>query len=122
MAERQTVEQLCQARCVPCEGGVPRLTESEAREQLQALPAWELASGPDRIRRSWRVRHFRAAMEFFNAITELAESQGHHPDLHLVGYRNVTVEIWTHAIGGLSVNDFILAAQIDSLPVRTSSV
>jgi 4a-hydroxytetrahydrobiopterin dehydratase len=68
------------------------------------------------------VRHFRAAMEFFNAITELAESQGHHPDLHLVGYRNVTVEIWTHAIGGLSVNDFILAAQIDSLPVRTSTV
>jgi 4a-hydroxytetrahydrobiopterin dehydratase len=59
-------------------------------------------------------------MEFFNAITELAEAQAHHPDLHLAGYRNVTVEIWTHAIQGLSLNDFILAAQIDRLPVRTA--
>ena len=120
MAERQSAEQLCQARCVPCEGGVPRMTEQEAREQLQALPGWELAAGPDRIRRSWRVRHFRAGMEFFNAIAELAEAQAHHPDLHLAGYRNVTVEIWTHAIQGLSLNDFILAAQIDRLPVRTA--
>ena len=113
-----TVQQLCTARCVPCEGGVPRLTPQHAAEQLQVLECWELLSGPDRIRKSWVVKHFRAGMEFFNAVAELAEAEGHHPDLHLVGYRNISVEIWTHAIGGLSLNDFILAARIDQLPIR----
>jgi len=76
MSERQTAEQLCQARCVPCEGGVPRLTEPEAHEQLLALPEWELASGPDRIRRSWRVRHFRAAMEFSMRLRSWLKHRG----------------------------------------------
>ena len=58
-----------------------------------------------------------AAMDFFNKVAALAEEEGHHPDLHLVGYRNVAIEIWTHAIGGLSENDFILAAKIDALPI-----
>jgi 4a-hydroxytetrahydrobiopterin dehydratase len=57
-------------------------------------------------------------MEFFNAVADLAEEEGHHPDLHLEGYRNVWIEIYTHAIGGLSENDFILAAKIDELPIR----
>jgi 4a-hydroxytetrahydrobiopterin dehydratase len=55
---------------------------------------------------------------FFNRIAEVAEEDGHHPDLHVEGYRNVSVELWTHAIGGLSENDFILAAKIDQLPVE----
>ena len=59
-----------------------------------------------------------AAMEFFKQVTALAEDEGHHPDLHLVGYRNVTIDIWTHAIDGLSLNDFILAAKIDQLPIE----
>ena len=59
-----------------------------------------------------------AGLRFFQAVAEVAEAEGHHPDLHLVGYRNVAIEIWTHAIGGLSVNDFILAAKIDGLPVE----
>jgi 4a-hydroxytetrahydrobiopterin dehydratase len=54
-------------------------------------------------------------MQFFHLVAELAEAENHHPDLHLEGYRNVTIEIWTHAIGGLSENDFILAAKIDEL-------
>ena len=57
-------------------------------------------------------------MKFFNAVAEIAEEDGHHPDLHIVGYRNVSIEIWTHAIGGLSENDFILAAKIDQLPIE----
>ena len=57
-------------------------------------------------------------MKFFNAVAEIAEADGHHPDLHIVGYRNVSIEIWTHAIGGLSENDFILAAKIDQLPIE----
>ena len=66
----------------------------------------------------WRVQNFVAAMEFLNLVGDLAEREGHHPDLHLTGYRNVTIELTTHAIAGLSENDFILAAKIDELPVR----
>ena len=57
-------------------------------------------------------------LDFFRRITDIAEAQDHHPDLHLVGYRNVTIEIWTHAVGGLTENDFILAARINQLPVE----
>lgn len=114
--------ELCSTRCVPCEGGVPRMTNEEATEQLKVLPGWELLSGPDRIRRTWVVRNFLAGMRFFEKVSEIAESEGHHPDLHLVGYRNVSIEIWTHAINGLSLNDFILAARIDELPIELKSV
>lgn len=62
-----------------------------------------------------------AGMRFFNKVAEIAEAEGHHPDLHIAGYRNVTIEIWTHAIDGLSENDFILAAKIDELPVELKS-
>ncbi len=91
---------------------------AEAAAQLAELQGWELLSEPDRLRKSWTVDNFLAAIEFFKRIAELAESEAHHPDLHLVRYRTVSVEIWTHAINGLSLNDFILAAKIDALPVR----
>lgn len=110
--------ELCSTRCVPCEGGVPKLTHEEATAQLKEVPGWELLSGPDRIRKSWVVRNFLAGMRFFEKVTEVAEAEGHHPDLHLVGYRTVSFEIWTHAINGLSLNDFILAARIDALPIE----
>ena len=71
-----------------------------------------------RIRKDWKVKNFMAGIEFFNRCAELAEADGHHPDLHIEGYRNVSVELWTHAIGGLSENDFILAAKIDELPIE----
>ena len=64
-------------------------------------------------------KDFMAGIEFFNRVAELAEAEGHHPDLHLEGYRHVWIELWTHAIGGLSENDFILAAKIDQIPVLT---
>ena len=114
----KTRTELCLARCVPCEGGVPKMTVGESTAQLRELSGWELLSGPDRIRKSWIVRNFRAGMKFFESVTEVAEAEGHHPDLHLVGYRNVSLEIWTHAINGLSLNDFILAARIDELPIE----
>lgn len=104
--------------CQPCEGGIPRMSRDEILLQLPALPEWEYATGPDRIRRSWIMRDFGAAIEFINLIAALAEAEAHHPDLHLIGYRHIRVEIWTHAIQGLSVNDFVLASKIDGLPVR----
>ena len=95
---------------------MPKLTPEEANELLKAVPGWTtLARDGQRIRRAWTVKNFMAAIEFFNKLAELAEHEGHHPDLHLEGYRNVAIELWTHAIGGLSENDFILAAKIDHI-------
>jgi 4a-hydroxytetrahydrobiopterin dehydratase len=118
MPEVSSAEQLCSVKCVPCEGGIPKMTVDEAATQLQQLEGWTLLSGPDRIRKEWRVKNFMAGMDFFNAVAALAEDEGHHPDLHIQGYRNVAIEIWTHAVEGLSHNDFILAAKIDRLPVQ----
>jgi 4a-hydroxytetrahydrobiopterin dehydratase len=104
-------------KCRPCEGGVPPLSPAEIAEMLKQVPEWRLTADGQRIRREWRVKDFLTALDFFNRIGEIAEAEDHHPDLHLVGYRNVAVELWTHAIGGLSENDFILAAKIDRLRV-----
>ncbi len=114
-------EQLTRKKCVPCEGGVPRVEKEEAARLLDGLTGWALTDDAIRIRKSWRVKNFMAGIDFFNKIAALAEDEGHHPDLHLVGYRDVTIELWTHAIGGLSENDFILAAKIDQIPVSVKS-
>jgi 4a-hydroxytetrahydrobiopterin dehydratase len=113
-----TVENLRHKKCVPCEGGVPPVSRADAQRLLADLPGWQLTDDGQRIRREWVAKHFAAAIEFFNRIAALAEEEGHHPDLHLVGYRHVTVALSTHAIGGLSENDFILASKIDQLPVQ----
>jgi 4a-hydroxytetrahydrobiopterin dehydratase len=111
-----TAEALTRKKCAPCEGGVPALTETDVDELIKATPAWHVVRDGQRIRREWKAKNFLAAIDFFNKVATLAEDEGHHPDLHLEGYRNVAVEIWTHAIGGLSENDFILAAKIDEIP------
>lgn len=116
--ETQSTEQLTRKKCVPCEGGVPKYSLAESQDQLQLLSGWRLTHEGQRIRKDWVVKNFMAGMKFFNECAELAEADGHHPDLHIEGYRNVSVELWTHAIGGLSENDFILAAKIDKLPVE----
>lgn len=112
-----TTQDLVARRCQACEGGVPPLTAEQVRDYLRAVPAWVPTEDGRRIRREWRVKDFVTALDFFNRIAAVAEADDHHPDLHLVGYRNVAVELWTHALGGLSENDFILAAKIDQLPV-----
>lgn len=116
--EPQTAEQLTSKRCAACEGGVEKLLAAEAEEQLRALPGWRLTHDDKRIQKDWEVKNFRAGIDFFNRVAELAEREGHHPDLHLEGYRHVSIVLWTHAIGGLSESDFILAAKIDQLPVK----
>ena len=116
--EVQVKEQLVGKKCKPCEGGVEPCSLAEARNQLDHLAGWYLTHDGQRIRKDWTAKHFMAAMKFFNQVAELAEEDGHHPDLHLEGYRNVSIELWTHAIGGLSENDFILAAKIDQVPIE----
>lgn len=115
--EIQSSEQLASKKCKPCEGGVEPCTLVEANNQLSKIPGWYLTHEAQRIRKDWTVTNFLAGIAFFNKVTEVAELDNHHPDLHIEGYRNVSIEIWTHAIGGLSENDFILAAKIDQLPV-----
>src|SRR5262249_47505843 len=110
--------ELTRKNCRPCEGGVPPLTPEQVRDHLAAVPDWKLTADGKRLRREWRVKDFSAGLEFFNRVGQLAEAEDHPPDLHLTGYRNVAIELWTHAVGGLSENDFILAAKIDTLPVE----
>lgn len=114
----QTSEQLIQKKCKPCEGGVDPMTTEECQEQLTKLEGWQLTDDGKRIVKHWVVKNFMAGMNFFNKVAEIAEDDGHHPDIHLAQYRNVSIELWTHAIGGLSENDFIVAAKIDELPIE----
>ncbi|MGY8767236.1 MAG: 4a-hydroxytetrahydrobiopterin dehydratase [Pirellulales bacterium] len=108
---------LRQMKCKPCEGGVEPCTLDEATHQAVKLQGWVLTHNGQRIRKQWVVQNFMAAIDFFNQVAQVAEEDGHHPDLHVSGYRNVSIELWTHAIGGLSENDFILAAKIDAIPI-----
>jgi 4a-hydroxytetrahydrobiopterin dehydratase len=115
--QSRTAEQLTHQKCKPCEGGVEPVSLDQAREQMTQLPGWKLAADGKSIRKQWTAKHFMAGMNFFHRVADLAEAEGHHPDLHLTGYRQVAIELTTHAIGGLSENDFILAAKIDELPI-----
>ncbi len=112
-----SLEQLVASRCRPCAAGATPYTPQDARRQLQVLDGWQLTAHDRRISKSWTVKHFMAGLEFFQRVAELAEADAHHPDLHLEGYRALTIELTTHAIGGLSENDFILAAKIDRLEI-----
>ncbi|WP_165234158.1 4a-hydroxytetrahydrobiopterin dehydratase [Aquisphaera insulae] len=109
--------ELVQKRCRPCEGGVPPVSAEEAVEQVGRLPGWVLSADGRSIRRDWVAKNFSAGIAFFDRVAVLAEEEGHHPDLHLEGYRKVAVVLTTHAIGGLSENDFILAAKINQVPI-----
>jgi 4a-hydroxytetrahydrobiopterin dehydratase len=110
-----TTEALRAKKCVPCEGGVPVIGPQQAQQYLRAIPAWTLAEDGKRIWRTVKCKHFVEAVGRLNQIAELAEQEQHHPDLHLTGYRQLRIELTTHAIGGLSENDFIVAAKIDPM-------
>ena len=100
-------------RCVPCEGGESPLPMDEVREYLLAIPAWSLENA--RLHRRFTLKNFRKALAWINRVGMLAEEQGHHPDFHLTSWNKVELELWTHAAGGLTVNDFVLARKIDDL-------
>lgn len=106
---------LAQKKCVPCAGGVPPLTKAQAENYLRETPGWEIREGDKKIGREFKFKNFKMAMTFVGKVAKLAEAEGHHPDFH-VFYNRVVLESWTHAIGGLAENDFILAAKINNLP------
>jgi len=103
--------------CAPCEKGTAAFTPEKAKEALRSLHGWDLLDGHEKIHKRHRFKDFKEAMRFVNAMADLAEAEGHHPDF-AVHYATVDVTLWTHAVGGLSENDFILAAKLDRLEAR----
>ena len=112
---------LTKKHCVPCEGGTPPLSEEKENEMLKQVQhdkdgsGWLLfRDGTHRLARQFKFKNFREAMGFVNKVAEIAEDEGHHPDIKIV-YNKVSLELFTHAVGGLSENDFIMAAKINSI-------
>lgn len=105
-------ESLASKHCVPCHGGVPRLTAEEIEPLLAQLEGWQVVEG-HHLSKGYEFRNFADALAFVNRVGGVAESEGHHPDIEF-GWGYARVRIYTHAIDGLSESDFILAARIDA--------
>jgi len=106
------MEDLARRKCRPCEGGMPAYTADQAREQLKALKGWTLEDG--KLVKLFPFGNYYQTMAFVNALAWVSHREDHHPDLE-VGYNRCRVTYWTHAVGGLSENDFICAAKCDAL-------
>ncbi|GJM45404.1 MAG: putative pterin-4-alpha-carbinolamine dehydratase [Gemmatimonadota bacterium] len=104
---------LAQRTCIPCEGGVPPMKPDEIQEYVPLVPGWSVIENHHLVR-TFEFPDFLQALAATNRVGQLAEEQGHHPDLHL-GWGSLAVEIWTHKIDGLTESDFILAAKIDEI-------
>ena len=112
-----TTAELASKTCVPCRGGVPKLQGDELVKLSKQVPEWTIEH-EHHLRRLYAFPDFRTALEFVNAVGELAEQQGHHPDI-LLSWGKVEITIWTHKIDGLTESDFILAAKIEQLPRKS---
>jgi len=107
---------LATQRCEPCTKDTPPFSRQEAQRMLTNIKGWRLTENGKTLEQEFIMKDFVAARDLINEITPVAEAEDHHPDLHLTGYRKLRIVLSTHAIGGLSKNDFILAAKIDDLP------
>ena len=107
---------LTKLRCVACEGGEPPLRPEEIEALKPQVPDWEVTTvdGHPSLGKTFRFKDFLESIDFVNQVKDVAEAEGHHPDL-FIHWNTVRVENWTHATGGLHQNDFILAAKIDTL-------
>ncbi len=104
---------LAEKSCVPCRGGVPPLKGSALNELRREVPDWEVVN-EHHLKRTFKFPDFMQALAFVNKVGEVAEKEGHHPDI-LLGWGKAEVTTWTHAVDGLTESDFILAAKIDRL-------
>lgn len=104
---------LASKTCVPCRGGVPPLKGQELEKLHQEVPNWQV-SDEHHLTREFKFPDFRTALDFTNKVGEVAEQQGHHPDI-LLKWGSVGITLWTHKIDGLTESDFIMAAKIDTL-------
>jgi len=115
----ETPQELSQKKCVPCEGGTKPLNRVMVEGYLSQLPGWEKVEGKEEIAKTFAFKNFYETMAFVNAVAFIANREDHHPDLE-VSYKTCKVRYTTHAIKGLSENDFICAAKIYQL-LKTSS-
>jgi 4a-hydroxytetrahydrobiopterin dehydratase len=106
-------EQLADKKCVPCRGGVPPLKGNELKRLHANVPEWTVTN-EHHLHREFRFPDFKQALAFVNRVGEVAEEQGHHPDI-LLAWGKAGVTLWTHKIDGLTESDFIMAAKIDRL-------
>lgn len=106
--------ELAEKKCVPCQGGMSALNRDAAEGYLARVPQWQLASDGHSISRTWKWRNFAEALAFVNRVAELCDAEGHHADIRF-GWGYATVEFYTHKIGGLHENDFIMAAKVDKI-------
>jgi len=104
--------ELHEKKCVSCETGGAPMLDSEAGKYLEKIPGWKLNG--KKIEREYVFRDFVEAMKFVNKVADLAESEGHHPDFQ-IHWNKVLLELWTHSMGGLSENDFIVASKINNI-------
>lgn len=104
---------LTKGHCVPCEGGTKPLAPSEFDVYLPQLPKWTVSKDATSIQREFIFDDFQHALAAVNTVAQIAEKEGHHPDMNLFDWKHVSFTLSTHAIGGLSINDFVLAAKID---------
>lgn len=103
--------------CVPCKGGIPPLSDTDEDKYLIDVPSWTLLrEGMHKIKREFIFKGFKGAMSFVNKVAEIANAEGHHPDIYIF-YNKVQLELYTHAVHGLLENDFIVAAKIDRIGV-----
>lgn len=107
-------ENLKDQSCVPCRGGVPPFSKEQAQALLKEVPEWRLEEDGGKIVREFKFKDFKGAMVFVNQVAEVAEKEGHHPDIS-IHWNRVRLELYTHKIGGLHENDFVMAAKIDAL-------
>ncbi|MEN9582927.1 MAG: hypothetical protein RL641_881 [Candidatus Parcubacteria bacterium] len=106
---------LTQKKCQACEGGVAPLTKEEALSYMGEVSSWTLSDDAKKISREFKFKDFVKAMNFVESVADIAEMEGHHPDIH-ISYNKVLLELYTHSIKGLSENDFIVAAKVDQIP------
>ena len=106
-------DDLLQKRCVPCEGGAEPLSKEESFKLMGQVSGWNLRDDYKMIFKEYKFKNFVAAIDFVRKVADVAEMEDHHPDIHIY-YSKVILELWTHAIGGLSENDFIVAAKVDA--------
>jgi len=109
------VSDLASKKCVPCEGGDPPLARDKVEELINKVDGWNLTEdGVLKIKKDFKFTDFAKTLEFVNKVGEIAEREGHHPNICFT-WGKMDVTLWTHAVGGLSESDFILAAKIDML-------
>src|SRR5438309_5479677 len=111
---KRNMTSLTEKECVPCKGGMPPLKGADLKHLAAQLPEGWRTTNDHHLEKEYKFKNFREALEFTNKVGELAEAQGHHPDIYLA-WGKVKLTMWTHKIDGLTESDFVFAAKVDQL-------